>query len=111
MIKITHKRVRLRDSGYYIFYPFGPILSKGVVTEKSDLILKAIKLEQRISVIGFSLLAALYTKFHGNKELWVAGVYITFGFIVLGCFYFGARLSLMSNTTYDQQDHGNIIKR
>jgi len=104
MIKITHKRVRLTDSGYYIFYPFGPILSKGVVTEKSDLILKAIKLEQRISVIGFSLLAALYTKFHGNKELWVAGVYIT-------CFYFGARLSLMSNTTYDQQDHGNIIKR
>jgi len=78
MIKITHKRVRLTDSGYYIFYPFGPILSKGVVTEKSDLILKAIKLEQ---------------------------------LIVLGGFYFGARLSLMSNTTYDQQDHGNIIKR
>lgn len=107
--KFSHKRVRQTLSGVYIFYPFGPILSKGFVTTKSDLIHKAIRIERRVSVVGFSMLAALYIKFHANKELRVAGMYVIFAAGVFACFNFGAKIALNTDEKYDQHRHGEIL--
>jgi len=72
---IKHKRVSNTKNGFYVFFPFGKYLSKGFVTKDKNEIEKAISRENRLSIVGFSIILGVYAKFHTNKELWVGLFY------------------------------------
>ena len=106
---IKHKRVSNTKNGFYVFFPFGKYLSKGFVTKDKNEIEKAISRENRLSIVGFSIILGVYAKFHTNKELWVALFYTAIAAAILYSIYFSARSSFSKVELYSQEKHGSII--
>jgi len=107
---IQHKRVLRTDNEFYVFYPFGPRLSKGFATLDVSEIEKAIAREKRMTVMGLTLLFGLYAKFYNNKELWVGLFYIILAIIILVTLYLSAKTSFKTPELYNQEKHGNLVQ-
>ena len=104
-----HKRVRQTEKDIFIFYPFGPHISRGFVTRDKSAVEKALAQERRISALGFALLIPLYVQFHDNKAWWVAAIYIAFAAAIFATLQFSAKSSLKTTEIYSPEEHGEIL--